>query len=819
MEMLEAIQSALDGSAILFAGSGFSYGAKNVASEGLPVGTKLRDLLAKECGFTNVTYGLGRMADFYKKKHSVDDLIGFIRTQCTNVSHEKYHETIMSIPWRRIYTTNYDKVIENAALSNKTIITPITYFDNFKDSAKNDICVHINGFIDRLNAKTINNEFRLTDYSYNCDTLVENDWYGLMVDDFNSVKCIIVIGFSMEFDVDITRLFSIPDIKKKVIFISSPTTDEISLSTFEDYGHCYPIGVEQFGTEIATAAKDFIPSNQMDFRSFDYKYRASYTTIKPTYEEINRFYMIGEISEKLYVKSFSREYLYVINRKAVELASRHLFSKKILLAVSDLGGGKTVFCDILERELASSEVDVFIFRHRYNNIDDEIIDICNRKRKCVVLIDNYQGHLDILRKFYNNGIQNITFVLTARYAINNTTYRKLCRTLNLDVSDVFPLYLSFLNKQEKEDLSNVMIQQSLVGQRESDIMQTIEERCNNSFAPLLLYFFNSSKIKGELIDLYKTINSNTHNKLREVAIFLLIQSISNISLDLFELLDLLSANYLDFEKSSSEFLSEIFDFSSRGATAKSSIIAQELIRNAIPISDVIDVLIKVFLAADKRNGITYEELKKSIVSHSQFIRFINYNISDNKAFTEIERFYDSIRHSNFAKTNPLFWEQFASAYLDMKNFPMAKRCLDVSLQIAKELDWFVPYQVKTVYARYHIENCINELNINVVDPETAIHTIITSTTCLLEHYNAPDNNVYYVFKVAAKYPNIFNEFRSKFDPRQNSIYIEQVMKIVAKMRDYIDLNKDNDLYNGAIQKWQKELLESTEFAKRGMAQN
>ena len=817
MDLTEGILCALEGEAILFAGSGFSFGVKNILSENIPNGVKLRDLLAEKLGFKNVQYSLGKVADYFESEFSTSDLIKFIKEQCTNVSHEKYHEEITSIKWKGIYTTNYDRVIEDAALHTieKKIITPITYSDEIETYEKSNICVHINGFIDRLNFDTIRKEFKLTDFSYNCESLVGNDWYEFMVNDFSSAKCIFVVGFSMEFDVDILRLFSSPFMKSKVIFISSPKTDNFSINTFNRYGICYPIGVKELGEKIALEKVNFVQKIGISYRCFNHQHMSPLLTTDPTYEEINRMYTLGEIPEKMFAKNtMTGEYKYLINRKAVDIALQNYLTKKILLAISDLGNGKTVFCNLFKNELRTMDIEIFTFVHRYSSLDFEISDICSRNKKVIVIIDNYHGHFDILKKFYLYGYKNITFVLTERYSINNLSYRRLCQELKLTEEDIKPLYLNDLQTGEVKELVDVLLSQSLAYTKtKSDLKNMIEIDCKNKFSSFLLFYFNSSKIKNELYKLYKELESVSDNKLKETAIFLLIQSISNLDLDFTELLDLLGADYINFRKAESEFLSEIFDFSSGITRVKSSIIAQELLKNTIIISDIIDVLVKVFKEADKRHGQTFEELKKSLVSHSQFIRFLNNKEDGDIAFKEVERFYDEIRNTIFAKENPFFWEQFASAYLDMKNYIMSKNCLEIALSIAKTMpSWFVPFQIKTIYGRYYIENVLHELLTKSIDCDRAIQAIIDATECILEHYDYPGNNVYYIFKVASKYSSIYSIIKENINNRQKSVYIEQSTNIIQKMKIYLDNNK-NSLYYIKVEKWKSELQNSIDQAK------
>lgn len=86
---------------------------------------------------------------------------------------------------------------------------------------------YINGYINKLNIDTIDKEFKLTDRSYDCETLRGLPWFDFMERDFYSAKAIIVIGFSMQSDVDITRILSSPMVAPKVVFVSKPGMDRI----------------------------------------------------------------------------------------------------------------------------------------------------------------------------------------------------------------------------------------------------------------------------------------------------------------------------------------------------------------------------------------------------------------------------------------------------------------------------------------------------------------------------------------------------------------------------------------------------------------
>jgi hypothetical protein len=121
-------------------------------------------------------------------------------------------------------------------------------------------CIHLNGHVDRLDKHTINNEFKLTDGSYSCDTLEGNEWFELFKGDLQTVKAIVIIGYSMQFDIDIKRLLSTPAVRDKVIFIDKPSPDEVDKRLLERYGSCEFLGIESFAEKVEETKRTFKPA-------------------------------------------------------------------------------------------------------------------------------------------------------------------------------------------------------------------------------------------------------------------------------------------------------------------------------------------------------------------------------------------------------------------------------------------------------------------------------------------------------------------------------------------------------------------------------
>lgn len=823
MELEKAIEMILGGQAVLFAGAGFSYGAQN-RNGNIPSANDLKEKLLKDMDMSETSkYGLEIIADFYKQRKSASQLVDKLREQYDIVNVAEHHKKIMDLQWKRVYTTNYDQVIERASKECKGAYSreAIILSDDFESCSKNLICVHLNGYIERLNVDKLDNEFKLTDRSYSCDSLVGNPWFEFMVNDFEAASAIVVIGYSMQFDIDIKRLLSAPEISKKVIFIDSPDIDEISKGLLESYGVCYSIGIESFSDEIENAKKEYVPEICFSFKSFKYMYHETLTSIPPTYEDIVKFYIEGKKCDKLLEKDLAGSYKYLLYRKAMNNFLRNFRNVKVFIALSNLGNGKTTFLDMVENELRKEEVKVYTYIHRYDLIDQEIEEICKENKRCIVIIDNYPGHMDILNKFSQYGHSNITFLLTARNGVNLMFCKQLERALHIETEDICPLYLNQLQKKESEELANILENNSLLKDGVcsetgiEDIEKFIREDCKGCFSNLLLRLFESSNIKEKLEILYKGLEESENTQVKEVAIFSLLKNISNYDLNFHEILDLFNADYVALKKNDIEFIPEIFEQGDDSViNVRSSIISTSLIKNVIKTEDIVKTMKKAFLAADNKSGRTYGELQKSMVSHSQFVFFTD-TTDEREKLILIESFYNDIRNTKFAKHNPFFWEQFASAYIDMKKFDLVKKCIDTALIEAKKNPIFVPFQVKTVQGRYYVEKCYDDLLKEKCTGSEVVDSIVNATDAVLQYYNHPENNLYYVFKVVRFYSKIFALIKNEMTKRELSIYVEKSSIMNKCMTNYLKNNIESQ-YSVKVKIWQQELIESIEEAKKLM---
>src|ERR1700761_611866 len=122
MDLEEGLAYAAQGRAVLFLGAGFAWGATSLANEPFLMGAGLGKALADEAGISS-DFTLEDISDIYLNRFGAASLLRNIRTWYTAKEVSKSHKILAKIPWRHVYTTNYDDVFERACSEVGTKVT------------------------------------------------------------------------------------------------------------------------------------------------------------------------------------------------------------------------------------------------------------------------------------------------------------------------------------------------------------------------------------------------------------------------------------------------------------------------------------------------------------------------------------------------------------------------------------------------------------------------------------------------------------------------------------------------------------------------
>ena len=193
MELEEALELALDGHAILFVGAGYSVGAINRKGQPLKTGSELASYLGSLADLPEVA-SLEDAAEEFISLYGEDELVSVIKDEFTVGELTDAQTQIAGVPWRRIYTTNYDNVLEEAGAQLNRKFQPLTLSAEARlrdNRAVSDTqCVYLNGFVELLDSDKIGSELKLTDSSYLTASVSESPWAVLFRQDLSLARAV-----------------------------------------------------------------------------------------------------------------------------------------------------------------------------------------------------------------------------------------------------------------------------------------------------------------------------------------------------------------------------------------------------------------------------------------------------------------------------------------------------------------------------------------------------------------------------------------------------------------------------------------------------
>src|SRR5262245_32426206 len=112
MLLAQAIEHAINGNAVLFLGAGYSREATAVNGSNLPTGNRLAVDLMTACGNPDSTADLRVASSYFQKQKGKNALVELLSNAFTASSTTPAQALISQVRWKRIYTTNYDDVVE-----------------------------------------------------------------------------------------------------------------------------------------------------------------------------------------------------------------------------------------------------------------------------------------------------------------------------------------------------------------------------------------------------------------------------------------------------------------------------------------------------------------------------------------------------------------------------------------------------------------------------------------------------------------------------------------------------------------------------------
>ena len=781
----DVVAKVLEGNCVLFLGSGFSAGAKNLLDDQMPIGRNLSDMLDSETGESN-DGDLEEAAENYIEIFGEIGLVQKLRDTFTAKELSEGQKTVCRCQWRRIYTTNYDNSFELAANKEGKHFTPVTLSSDAQSYVnKRDVVVHLNGSVYNLSSDALSSEFKLTTVSYLTQQFVESTWQKMFEYDIKDCDLIVFIGFSLNYDLDIKKLlWEDGDTKNKCVFIMADGENPKNVKKANRFGTTFPIGLDAFSKAIEDAKHSTpvvatrLPRPLLCFRTPAIQ-KAS--VMKVPDDSITKLFLFGKVDELLLQRSsdYPDDLHYYINRKGIEPVVNQLKNgAKEILIHSDLGNGKTLFLRGLIYALLKDGYKVYEYGKYYANLNDEVERICNDgDSQTVIVVENYNANRKIIEAIQTFRTKQ-RLIVSERSVTNDMSYDWLSGLVKRDFFEVD------VNRLEDDDIEKCMVILDQFGLwrkystlRDDNKKELLKTKCKSSMRLILLDVINSTDIRKRIEGEIKKISED-----KDIYQAMVLMMVSNL-LDWNTNLDDISYALGNTIKGNASFrrnevIREYVDFSNSELKVKSSILSEVILTHIMDVNVVRETLVKAFRNFDKQPGIgEYHKYMQTILSYANLQRVFNKEEGD--VFNNnIVLLFEDIRDCRFCENNPHYWLQYAIAKLGEQKYEEAKLYFENAYSFAKRKAGFDAYQIDNHYARFLLESVIyTDADDEFFKAFKQAHNILTDKSHI-------KFTKYYPFKVARNYLPFYEKFKSRMNKKEMEQFCAACMQIESMIKNY-----------------------------------
>lgn len=696
-----AIRSALNGEGILFLGAGAAKAAKTSKGDCLPTGQELSDALATDCGLGG-GYPLDSITEHFLDARSETALINALRKHLTVATIAPELTTLASLPWSRIWTTNYDDAFEQALDDRKISHYSLTTAAETRNAQGNRlVLLHINGSLAKIK-QSLTPDFILTSQSYATQSFIESEWSVIFRNDLQRSKAVIFIGYSLA-DIDVARLIFNPAIfRSKIHFVDRIEIDPVLKAKLSRFGTVHPIGLDALRGIVESERSSWTkPELIEEYQCFS----------RLAIDDDNRTSSDDDFYD-LILRGVSRDGLmlaqaekpsdpsYTVIRTCEDKCIRDLGQAATIVAVvGAFANGKSVAIRSISLKLAAQGRDVFLLEHPNDSADVELQRMCRRDGDFVLVVENYSRNLTLVESFSRYARPDCTLLISERAEVHELRLPALAdrtkahRQLLIHDIDV-------LDNEEIGQLSNLLSFRGLWGERaglsEAQRNAYLKHDCGGQLQAVLIDVAKSPQIQAklnEIVEHFKAIDGG----LRVLISLCLLQAIGEeprISV-VTELLHLSDDSFRNLSRD--EIPRQIVVVRSGIAQFRSTIMATAVLSGLVNAPIITDVIVECIRNAEhaRRADSYFGNIAKELMRFATLERVL----PDKGKRAALQNLYEELKNIPTIRENPQFWLQYAMARLSLGELDVARRYFEQSYSFAEKINGYDTFQIDNHYCR------------------------------------------------------------------------------------------------------------------------
>lgn len=767
----EALRHVLDGTAMLFVGSGVGFLSKAADGSTLPNGKVLADILHREVNIPLGRHSLQRIAQHAVKKLGPDHVLTLLKKALTVVEVDERLKAIYRAPWQRIYTTNYDDAIE-LSRRGEAVVSAFTLVDDPMSAPQGAIC-HLNGYIGAIKPTSFDEDAVLTDTSYSINQFSESPWSRQFLVDVRTSRSIVFLGYSMS-DLDIVRLLlSDPDIRDRTLIYVSPDTDEVDIDTLSAYGIVRTGGFDDLYDRYKSVSASYVPVTNAVFNELreitvaDFEHDISAATL------VFRQLVYGQAAEKEFLLSEVpiEGVQYLGSRSQLSSALDYIAAGRgrDLFIHGELASGKSCACVLAAKSFIASGHEVYIASHGPQLMKD-LEKLADRDKPVCVIFDGYGSFIDEVKAYASRRQPMHKMVLTEK-----TISHDLLASVLENAPGFGPSAECHLNRIEEADLANfaeLINFAGLWGERaglsKAGKVSALRTDLSGSLYRALLEIIKSEKVQEEIKRLLMPLTFDKKALLVFVSAFIV-----NALGFKFEINDWQSFYKIDSIRRVSRVYEEQFAnfISVRGdeLAPRSGLLSSHILKAFVSDSDIVDCLHSMYKAAYE--GQNYDPHLADLRIELMRFRSIEQMLSGASNHKMVIDYYNKIRSVGNTVNNSDYWLQLGIASTSYNDLPEAQRAFDNAYEREKKKKNPMLKRIDNYYSRFEMKKAVAE-----TDSRKAFDLFYNANDRLSKQMLA-DNNRHYPFKTSREYVGVAARHFDKWDDGQQALFVDMLRDV------------------------------------------
>ena len=403
----------------------------------------------------------------------------------------------MALPWRRIYTTNYDDAVEFSSLQRGERPNSFNYHEDKPRRLPIGSVIHLHGNIRTTNQKNVLKQLVLNEQSYIRQHFEQSPWYSEFFRDLRFCEACYFVGYGLN-DYHISALLlQAPRLRERTFFVTEKCPDQIFLNRIAPYGINLPIEIRGFSHLCRTLPRPEPVDSIHVLKAFRYidPMKDRRTLSPPTPVEILDLMTYGKFYYQRCLSTLPQAQYVVPRQKLADESAKELKNTRCLLIHSYLGNGKSIFLYILAHILSEQGYRCFISRSD-PDIFERDLDVLTRLQRVVIFFDSYDAAIEIIDRLSQH-LPNAKFIVSIRTGIQDVRLHEILARLPK------PLHRIGLNSIQSQDILDFKKLLDKSGVRVEN-METQIDRCKN-FREIVVSLYDNVLIKKKIQEEIKPI--------------------------------------------------------------------------------------------------------------------------------------------------------------------------------------------------------------------------------------------------------------------------------------------------------------------------